>query len=194
MNTSIGRVHNLHHCGVGIDAFHNLASNGPANITLAFIFSEISGSMMWLLMFFPLIVMVSSLSHWWVHQSLSRISSIYCTSLVLGTLDIVTSSSVNIAAGISFMILFLLATGVVIPFNGFHPFMISLDIGNLRGKFLAFCIVSSWAKRRILVITKILRLCLRMTGTPSSSSQIPTKLLSKHLMSSGVQSEICLIW
>jgi hypothetical protein len=104
------------------------ASNGQANITLAFIFIESSSSISVVDTPEASILTLASSSRSYVHPRVSTISNIYNTSEVLGTLCRITGLSVNNAAGISLIILFLFGTGFVVPCNGFHPLIISFDI------------------------------------------------------------------
>ncbi|MBP6256334.1 hypothetical protein KA405_01045 [Patescibacteria group bacterium] len=85
-NASKGRVHSLHHCGVGIIALPNLTSNGHKNITDAFILSLNTGSISYELTFFALIRTEESFNRSNDHHNNARISSIYPTSDVFGTL------------------------------------------------------------------------------------------------------------
>ena len=131
INTSIGRVPSLHHWGLGMVTLPNLCSSGHANILPAFILSISTGSSSNELTPDALSSSVASLSQVAVPQRLWKISIIKTTSDVLGTLCIVTSSSVRRAAGINLRILFLLGTGWATQIRGFQPCTISLDIrGN----------------------------------------------------------------
>jgi len=131
MSASSGRVHNLQPCGVGIVALPNLTNNGHINITDAFILSDSSASMVWLCNLAQFILMLDSLLKIsYCHHRSSSILRAFFTSLLMGTLCMMTSWSVSRDAGISFIIVFLLATGLIVPFSAFHQFMISWDIRN----------------------------------------------------------------
>jgi len=139
INASIGRVPSLHHWGRGIETLPKRARSGPEYITDDFIFLDNSGSI------FQLSTPVASkesdesLVQVAFHPSCSKISSIYFTSLVPGTLWIITSPSVSKAAGMSFKILFLLGTGVVVHWSAFHQVIVSFDIIFCFGKSCFDC-------------------------------------------------------
>jgi len=128
INASIGRVPSLHHWGRGILTLPKRANNGPEYMTDDFIFWLNSASMTVLDTPAALSVREFFSVHTADHHSCSKISSIYFTSLVVGTLCKITVSSVRTAAAISLSILFLLGIGVVVPCKGFHHLIMSFGI------------------------------------------------------------------
>ena len=129
INASIGRVHNLHHCGFGISHLPNLAKSGHANITHAFIFSDKSGSIVVELIVELSRIKLSSVIQFACHHNFSKIWIIKTTSDVLGTLCSVTGPFASTAAGINLMILFLFGTGLTVHLSGFPHSIINLGIG-----------------------------------------------------------------